>query len=132
MPPLLSTARTMPRHSTSKTKAAFDPEEKPIARDLLPNVSSFPDCGMDEVAVENTEFDYSIRAKEDWVIDGPLGVETEEAAVAGKFRNQRWFETWEDAEVWARKTYGKRLKCRKPSEPGDLRRWAFIIRGPRG
>jgi len=118
-----------PKSSTSKTE---DTEEKPIDPSLLPAIVSTPHIGMDDTEVERLEFDYSTRAADDWVIGGPLGVETYEAWEKGKFRGQRWFETWEDAEDWARKFYGARLRCRKPPEPGDLRRWAFVIRGPRG
>jgi hypothetical protein len=100
-------------------------EDKPVDPELLPPPPAFPTIEMDEAAVEATEFGYSIQGPDDWVIGGPLGEGMEE--VRG-----RWFETWPEAEAWAREKYGPRLKGRKPEEPGSGRRWAFIIRGPRG
>lgn len=99
-------------------------EEKPVDKDLLPVYPSIPSILMDDEAVERTEFSYSDRAPEDWVISGPLGD-------SGKGKG-RPFDTWADAEAWAREFYGYRFKGRKPDEPGSLGRWAFVIRGPRG
>jgi hypothetical protein len=79
---------------------------------------------MDDADVENIEFAYSDRAPEDWVSSGPLGNDF--------FGPGRYFETWPEAEAWAREFYGKRFKGRKPDEPGSAGRWAFVIRGPRG
>lgn len=91
---------------------------------LLPPMPRAPDCMMDENDVENTEFDYSDRAPDDWVSSGPLG--------DSGFGRGRPFEDWDAAEAWARKFYGWRYRGRKAEEPGCLGRWAFIIRGPRG
>lgn len=108
------------------TNSNEEPEvEKPIDPSLLPPMPAFPDITMGDGAVESTEFTYSDRAADDWVVGGPLGEGMETA-------RGRWFDTWADAEAWARAKYGARLKGRKPDEPGSGRRWAFIIRGPRG
>jgi len=83
-----------------------------------------PHLGMDADEVENTEFAYSTRAPEDWVISGPLGE-------SGHGRGRPFF-SWDDAETWARHFYGARFRCRKPDEPNSGGRWAFVIKGPRG
>lgn len=101
-----------------KDDEAIDPELKPVVYAVAPTIS------MDDEAVEFTEFSYSERAKDDWVISGPLGDSC--------YGRGRFFETWADAEKWAREYYGWRFRCRKPDEPGSLGRWAFLIRGPRG
>lgn len=101
-------------------------EEKPVDKALLPKpVPTAPNCMMDDEDVANTEFAYSDRAPEDWVISGPLGYDS-------AFGKGRHFETWQEATAWAETFYGKRLKGRKPDEPGSTGRWAFVIRGPRG
>lgn len=87
-------------------------------------ITHLPDAGMDDSEVEATEFYYSDRAPEDWVISGPLGM-------AGHGRG-RHFSTWADAEHWARPFYGKRYKGRLPDEPNSGGRWAFLVKGPRG
>lgn len=80
---------------------------------------------MEDDDVERSEFEYSTRAPEDWVISGPLGRESSGFG--------RYFDTWEAAEEWARGFYDKRLKGRVPEAQRDgHNRWAFLIKGPRG
>jgi len=85
---------------------------------------TIPHMGMDDDEVENTDFGYSTRGPDDWVSSGPLG--------EGGHGRGRAFDTWVDAEAWARDFYGQRFKGKKPDEPNSGGRWAFIIKGPRG
>lgn len=103
--------------------------EAPIDPNLIPSLPMYPTLDSDEDRVGDTEFAYSTFNKEtDFVIGGPLGESTKLSHEAGHFGKRRWFETWADAEEWATSFYGPRLKGRKPSEPGDTHRWAFIVR----
>ena len=96
-------------------------EPLPIYSSALP----VPTICMEDEDVERTEFEYSTRAPEDWVSSGPLGPE-------GSGRG-RPFDTWEQAERWAKSFYGSRLKGRVPDAQRDgHNRWAFLIKGPRG
>lgn len=99
---------------------AADEEEKRVDPALLPPQPVAPNCMMDESDVENTEFAYSDRAATDWVSSGPLG--------EGGHGKGRLFETWDEAEAWARDFYKWRFRGRKPEEPGCHGRWAFVIR----
>lgn len=103
--------------------------EKPIDPDLLPSIPMYPTVDMEAEHVEASEFGYSIFNREtDFVIGGPLGESTKLAHEKGHYGARRWFESWACAEEWAKGNYGDRLKGRKPSEPGDTRQWAFIVR----
>jgi hypothetical protein len=82
-----------------------------------------PHMGMADDEVETTEFFYSDRAPEDWVVSGPLG--------ENGHGNGRSFATIGEAEKWARGFYGWRFKGRLPDE-GFGGRWAMLVRGPRG
>ncbi len=95
---------------------------EPVTAPVL--ITRPPDIGMDDSEVEQTEFFYSDRAPEDWVISGPLGE-------SGHGRG-RYFPTWRDAEQWARGFYKVRFKGRLPDEPNSGGRYAFLIKGPRG
>jgi len=104
-----------------------DDEEKPLPAGLLSLLPPPPPCPtilMEDDEVEHTEFHYSDRAPDDWVISGPLGENGH-----GKGRE---FDTWDQAEAWAREFYGWKFRGRKPDEPGSHGRWAFVIKGPRG
>lgn len=84
-----------------------------------------PSCWMEDTDVEDTEFEYSTRHPDDWVISGPLGV-------YGKGPG-RCFAIWSHAERWARGFYGARYKGKILEAATDGgNRWAFLIRGPRG
>lgn len=101
--------------------------EAPIDPNLIPSLPMYPTVDSDDDSVADTEYAYSIFNKEtDFVVGGPLG----EAWTAEALREQRrrWFASWSEAEEWATAFYGPRLKGRKPSEPGDTRQWAFIVR----
>lgn len=103
--------------------------EAPIDPNLIPSLPMYPTVDSDDDAVADTEYAYSILNKEtDFVIGGPLGESTKKHWEAGRFGERRWFESWAEAEAWAKAFYGDRLKGRKPSEPGDTRQWAFIVR----
>ena len=99
-------------------KCRNEPSDAPV------RVTHLPNAGMADGEVEETEFFYSDRAPEDWVISGPLG--------AGGHGRGRPFFTWLEAESWARCFYGGRYKGRLPDEPNSGGRWAFLVKGPRG
>lgn len=104
-------------------------EEEGIDKNLLPYQPSYPTIDSSDDEIGETEYGYSIFNKEtDFVIGGPLGEGTWESWKAGNFGKQRWFADWDDALEWAAGFYGKRLKGRKPSEPGDTHKWAVIVR----
>jgi hypothetical protein len=85
-----------------------------------------PDCGMEDDEVERLAVPYSTRGPDDWVSSGPLGPNAEG-------RPGRHFDTWEAAEVWARRTFGSRFRGRIPAAQFDgANRWAFLVKGPRG
>lgn len=85
---------------------------------------SIPNIGMEAEEVEGTEFEYSTRAPGDWVSSGPL--------FSGGGPGRR-FDTWDEAERWARAFYGTRLKGRIPDAQREgHNRYAFLIKGPRG
>lgn len=111
------------------SKAVEEGKDAGINPDLLPYPQRGPTIDISDDEIGNRNFDYSFFNKEtDFVIGGPLGDESWEAWKAGKFGKQRWFADWSDAIEWATKFYGARLKGRKPSEPGDTRKWAVIVR----
>lgn len=105
-----------------------EPEtEAPIDPNLIPSLPMYPTVDSDDDAVGDTEYAYSIFNKDtDFVIGGPLGESWTTEALQN--RRLRWFASWTEAEEWAQAFYGSRLKGRKPSEPGDTRQWAFIVR----
>ena len=90
-------------------------DELELSRDV-------PDIGMEDDEVEFTEFVYSTRHPDDWVISGPLNG-------GGPGRK---FDSWRAAADWARGFYGNKYKGPAfPPDDGALR-WGFLIRGPRG
>lgn len=81
-----------------------------------------PEYHLSDEEVEETEFTYSTRAPEDWVISGPLG-----SLGGGPGRR---FAHVKQAEAWARDKYGTRLKGRIPEATlNNGNRWAFLVRG---
>lgn len=90
-------------------KEIGEPEEKYLPR--------APDIGMDDEDVEHTEFEYSVRAPDDYVVSGPLG--------DGKGPGHR-FNSVQAALIWlTRRIGGKRIKQRI-TEAEDYGRWAFL------
>lgn len=81
-----------------------------------------PEYWMEADEVEGQEFAYSTRHPEDWISSGPLG---------DGLGSGRRFPSWEEAERWARRFFGKRFKGRVAAA-SEGPRWAFLIRGPRG
>lgn len=88
-----------------------------------------PQCFMDVEDVERLNVPYSTRSPGDWISSGTLvPMETEPGR-----RPARYFETWDEAEVWARGFFGDRFKGRVfDAFNSGSPRWAFIIKGPRG
>lgn len=82
--------------------------------------SGIPHGDLTDDELEAVEWDYSDRAPTDYVVSGPLGEE-------GNGRG-RWFASWEDAEWWALRTYGDRLKHPIPEANIYGDRWAFLVR----
>ena len=81
-----------------------------------------PNIGMEESAVGQIDFDYSVRGPGDYVISGPL------SGRMGKGPG-REFVSGDDAEAWGREHFGPRFKYRIiDSERGG--RWALLIAPP--
>ncbi len=79
-----------------------------------------PEYWMEAEDVEDTDFDYSDRGPDDWIVSGPL--------VNGS--RGRVFPNWAAAERWAREKYGVRfLGPVQELRAMDAPRWAFHIRG---
>lgn len=102
------------------------PSEPPEdERDELPELTPpGPDITMSDDEVEETEFDYSDRHPNDWVLSGPLG-----SHGGGPGRR---FPSWSWAEQYAKGLHGDRVLRRIPEAAlfgGN--RWAFLIRGKR-
>lgn len=85
---------------------------------------STPQYWMDEAEIEKLAFEYPDRHPEDWVSSGPL------AQAKGPGRR---FQSWGQAERWAREFYGARFKGRiQEAATPEGTRWAFLVKGPRG
>lgn len=78
-----------------------------------------PHCGMEDDEVAALDVPYTSRASTDWVVSGPL--------VEGWCRG-RYFESWEDAERWARVKYGNKYRGRVQEAGQYGHRWAFVIK----
>lgn len=81
-----------------------------------------PTIEMSEDEVEQTEFSYTDRSPDDWVLSGPV------TELLGRGPGRR-FESVKEAWRWAKEKYGPRLRgrIREAEEFGG--RWAFVIRG---
>lgn len=93
-------------------RRAMDDDEFVDSRGAVPTYE------LSEEEVETTEWDYSDRAVDDWVLSGPCG---DNEAGPG-----RYFETLARALVWARMKYGARVK--RPIYEALPDRWAILVR----
>lgn len=81
-----------------------------------------PEYHLSDDEVASMDVAYSTRAKEDWVISGPLG-----SLGGGPGRR---FHTIKLAEKWVREKYGDRVKYRiTEATTNSGNRWAWLIRG---
>ncbi len=83
---------------------------------------STPEYHHSDEEVEGMDIVYSIRAPEDWVLSGPLGVN-------GGGPGRR-FASAPDAEAHVRKLHGDRVMWRiREASNSSCNRWAWLIRG---
>lgn len=79
-----------------------------------------PGHELDDDEVESTEWSYSDRAPDDFLVSGPVG---EEGVGRG-----RWFPDDLEAARWVRERYGPRVRRRAPENEMEGLRWAYLIK----
>jgi hypothetical protein len=81
-----------------------------------------PEFFMAPEEIENLRIPYSTRAVGDWVVSGPVGDLPDS-------RGGRRFDSWEDAEEWAKSKYGNKFRGRVAAiVDSATNRWGFLIK----
>lgn len=94
-------------------------EKEPLP--VIVGEGRIPEHWLEPEDVEQLDVPYSTRAAGDWIISGPIGDFPDQ-------RGGRRFDSWEDAELWAKDKYSSKFKGRVADLVNSAtNRWGFFI-----